>query len=73
MARFTVLVMQPIQVKAFGRVHLRRAKNDTLDATLIAARARVTNSVAAHADIDAPDVTVRRDRKALTVALGRHR
>ena len=36
-AAFTVLVLQPIQVKAFGRVHLRRAKNDTLDAALIAA------------------------------------
>jgi transposase len=34
---FTVLVLQPIQVKAFGRVHLRRAKNDVLDAVLIAA------------------------------------
>jgi len=32
-----VLVLQPIQVKAFGRVHLRRAKNDDLDAALIAA------------------------------------
>jgi transposase len=30
-------VLQPMQVKAFGRVHLRRAKNDTLDAELIAA------------------------------------
>jgi hypothetical protein len=36
-AGFTVLVPQPIQVKAFGRVHLRRAKNDALDAVLIAA------------------------------------
>ena len=36
-AGFTVLVLQPIQVKAFGRVHLRRAKNDALDAVLIAA------------------------------------
>lgn len=36
-AGLTVLVLQPIQVKAFGRVHLRRAKNDTLDAVLIAA------------------------------------
>jgi transposase len=36
-AGFTVLVLQPIQVKAFGRVHLRRAKNDVLDAALIAA------------------------------------
>jgi transposase len=36
-AGFAVLVLQPIQVKAFGQVHLRRAKNDTLDAVLIAA------------------------------------
>jgi transposase len=36
-AGFTVLGLQPIQAKAFGRVHLRRAKNDALDAVLIAA------------------------------------
>jgi transposase len=36
-AGFTVLMLQPLQVKAFGRVHLRRAKNDALDAVLIAA------------------------------------
>jgi transposase len=36
-AGFVVLVLQPIQVKAFGQVHLRRAKNDALDAVLIAA------------------------------------
>jgi transposase len=36
-ASLTVLVLQPIQVKAFGQVHLRRAKNDALDAELIAA------------------------------------
>jgi transposase len=36
-ASFTVLVLQPIQVRAFARVHLRRAKNDALDAALIAA------------------------------------
>jgi transposase len=36
-AGFAVLVLQPIQVKAFGQVHLRRAKNDALDAVLIAA------------------------------------
>ena len=35
-AGFTVLVLQPIQVKAYGRVHLRRAKNDRLEAILIA-------------------------------------
>lgn len=34
---FIVLVLQPIQVKAYARVHLRRAKNDKLDAILIAA------------------------------------
>lgn len=37
MAGFTVLVLQPIQVKAYARVRLRRAKNDKLDAALIAA------------------------------------
>lgn len=36
-AGFIVLVLQPVQVKAFGRVRLRRAKNDALDAQLIAA------------------------------------
>jgi transposase len=30
-------VLQPLQVKAFARLHLRRAKNDRLDAILIAA------------------------------------
>jgi len=34
---FCVLVLQPIQVRAYARVHLRRAKNDKLDAALIAA------------------------------------
>jgi transposase len=36
-AGFIVLILQPIQVKAYARVHLRRAKNDALDAALIAA------------------------------------
>ena len=36
-AGLVVLVLQPIQVKAFARLHLRRAKNDKLDAMLIAA------------------------------------
>jgi len=30
-AGFTVLVLQPIQVRAYARLHLRRAKNDKLD------------------------------------------
>lgn len=34
---FTVAVLQPIQVRAYARVHRRRAKNDGLDAALIAA------------------------------------
>jgi len=42
-AGLDVLVLQPIQVKAFGRVHLRRAKNDALDAVLIAACADAIN------------------------------
>jgi transposase len=36
-AGFTVLVLQPAQVRAYARLHLRRAKNDALDAVLIAA------------------------------------
>ena len=36
-AGFVVLVLQPMQVRGYARLHLRRAKNDTLDATLIAA------------------------------------
>jgi len=36
-AGFTVVVLQPTQVKAFAKVHLRRAKTDRLDAALIAA------------------------------------
>lgn len=40
-AGFTVLVLQPAQVKAYARLHLRRAKNDAIDATLIAACASV--------------------------------
>jgi transposase len=34
---FSVLVLQPAQVKAYARMHRRRAKNDALDAVLIAA------------------------------------
>jgi len=36
-AGLTVIVHQPLQVKAFAKLHLRRAKNDTIDAALIAA------------------------------------
>ena len=34
---FTVIVLQPLQVRAFAKLHLRRAKNDRIDAVLIAA------------------------------------
>jgi transposase len=36
-AGFSVLVLQPLQVKAYARLHLRRAKSDPLDGPLIAA------------------------------------
>ena len=36
-AGFTVRLLQPLQVKAFARARLRRAKSDQLDAQLIAA------------------------------------
>lgn len=36
-AGFAVVVLQPLQVRAFARLHLRRAKNDRRDAILIAA------------------------------------
>jgi transposase len=34
---FVVVMLQPLQVKAYARLHLRRAKNDKIDAVLIAA------------------------------------
>lgn len=36
-AGLIVVVLQPLQVKAFAKLHLRRAKNDRIDAILIAA------------------------------------
>jgi transposase len=38
-AGLTVVVLQPMQVRTFAKLHLRRAKNDRLDAMLIAAYA----------------------------------
>jgi transposase len=60
-AGFTVLILQPVQVKAFGRVHLRRAKNDTLDAILIAACAAALNQ-----DRIAPDLRLAELAERLT-------
>lgn len=46
---FTVVLMQPAQVKAFARLTLKRAKNDRLDASLIAACvAALGNDAKAH-------------------------
>ena len=36
-AGFSVVVLQPLQVRAFAKLHLRRAKSDRIDAVLIAA------------------------------------
>jgi transposase len=47
---FTVLILQPIQVKAYARVRLRRAKNDALDAVLIAACAATLEPPAVEPD-----------------------
>jgi transposase len=47
---FEVVVMQPLQVKAFARLNLRRAKNDKLDAKLIAACAAVIDDAAGKPD-----------------------
>jgi len=44
-AGFMVVLLQPLQVKAFGQLHLRRAKNDRIDAMLIAA---CTDMIDAH-------------------------
>ena len=45
-AGFVVLVVQPLQVKAWARLHLRRAKNDAIDAALIAACAALLEPAA---------------------------
>jgi transposase len=45
-AGLVVLVLQPLQVKAWARLHLRRAKNDSIDAALIAACAALLEPAA---------------------------
>ncbi len=47
---FVVVVLQPIQVRAYARVHKRRAKNDALDAVLIAACTAALDSPAKDGD-----------------------
>src|ERR1700704_6094864 len=48
--RFVVVVFQPAQVRAYAKFHLQRAKNDKIDAALIAACTAAVRKV--H---DAPD------------------
>jgi transposase len=45
---FEVIVLQPLQVKAFAKIHLRRAKNDKMDPEMVAGCA------AAQAEVHAP-------------------
>lgn len=45
-----VALLQPAQVRAYARMHLRRAKNDRLDAQLIAAFTATLETVRAPAD-----------------------
>ncbi len=49
-AGLTVLVLQPGQVRAYAQLHLRRAKNDALDAALIAAVAALDDAPARAVD-----------------------
>lgn len=44
-SRFIVICFQPRQVRAYGEFHMRRAKNDRIDATLIAACTADTRTV----------------------------
>jgi transposase len=45
-----VIVFQPIQVRAYAKFHLRRAKNDKIDADLIAACTAATEKIHAPPD-----------------------
>ena len=47
---FEVILMQPMQVKAFAKLNLKRAKNDSIDAALIAACAAIIQPHAANED-----------------------
>lgn len=47
---FTVLVLQPSQVRAFARLHLCRAKTDRIDAVLIAACTHLLEPLARQPD-----------------------
>jgi len=47
---FVVIVFQPIQVRAYAQFHLQRAKNDKIDAGLIAACTAATEKIHAPPD-----------------------
>ena len=47
---FVVIVFQPMQVRAYARFHLQRAKNDKIDAGLIAACTAATETIHAPPD-----------------------
>jgi transposase len=49
-ARFVVVVFQPAQVRAYARFHLQLAKNDKIDAALIAACTAVVRKIHAPPD-----------------------
>ena len=49
--RFVVVVFQPAQVRAYAKFHLQRAKNDKIDAALIAACTAAVKTI--HAPPDA--------------------
>jgi transposase len=48
--RFVVVVFQPAQVRAYAKFHLQRAKNDRIDAALIAACTQAAKTIHAPAD-----------------------
>jgi transposase len=47
---FVVVVLQPAQVRAYGKFRLQRAKNDRIDAALIAASTAAVETIRAPAD-----------------------
>ena len=49
-AGFVVVVFQPAQVRAYAKFHLQRAKNDKIDAALIAACTAATKKIHAPPD-----------------------
>src|ERR1700740_2023806 len=48
--RFVVVVFQPAQVRAYAKFHLQRAKNDKIDAALIAASTAAVRKIHAAPD-----------------------